>query len=305
MLARAQRIAQLVELAACLGAGAWLHAAHGWGALAIALGTLAWFTGIRLLLVLLSSLLSWVYRTPRAPGEGIGLAGTVRLVLAEWRSLLLANLVYLPWEDLALRPDPPLAPVDRVPVILVHGYFANRGYFRPLVRRLEARGISPVFVPSSRTVVSPIEAFAEELHGHVERIVAATGQPRVVLVGHSMGGLVARAYMARHGNRRVARLVTLGSPHHGSVLAHLGAGANAREMEPGSAFLEQLRRDEGAGEPRPETLSIYSRHDNMVFPQASSRLEGARAVAVSGVGHIDLLRSRAVFEALVSALRLD
>ncbi len=301
MLARALRTAQLVELAACLGLGAWLHAAHGWGAGAIALGTLAWFAGIRLALVVLSSLLAWVHRTPRGPGEGIGLAATVRLVLGEWRSLLLTNLVYLPWENAVLRADPAPAPSDRVPVVLIHGYFANRGYFRPLARRLEALGIAPVFVPSSRALLSPIEVFAEELHGHIERIVAATGQPRVVLVGHSMGGLIARAYIARHGSRRVARLVTLGSPHHGTALARLGSGANAREMEPGSAFLERLGRDASARDI--ETLSIYSRHDNMVFPQASSRLEGARAMAVSGVGHIDLLRSRPVFEALVSELR--
>lgn len=303
MLARALRTAQLVELGACLAAGAWLHAARGWGPIAIALGTLAWFSGIRLALVLLSSLLAWIYRTPRGSGEGIGLAGTVRLVLGEWRSLLLANLVYLPWESIALRADPPLAPTARVPVILIHGYFADRGYFRPLARRLDALGVAPVYAPGSRALIAPIGTFAEELHEHVERIVAGTGQPRVVLVGHSMGGLVARAYMARHGKRRVARLVTLGTPHHGSLLAHLGVGANAREMRPGSAFLERLEREEGAGGPGVETLSIFSRHDNMVLPQASGRLEGARWLAVSGVGHIDLLRSRRAFAALVAELR--
>jgi len=303
MLARTLRTAQVLELAACLLAGAWLHAARGWGPLAIALGTVAWFLGIRLALLLFSSLLAWWFRTPRAAGETIGVAGTLRLVLGEWRSLLLTNLAYLPWEGLAVRPDPPDARSDRVPVVLVHGYFANRGYFRPLLRRLEPLGVGPIFVPTCDAMTAPIEAYADELHGHVERIVSATGQPRVVLVGHSMGGLVARSYLVRHGTRRVERLVTLGSPHHGTVLAYLGMGKNAREMEPGSEFLERLEKDEARAGVRVEALSIYSRHDNMVFPQATSRLAGARLLAISGVGHIAMLRSPLLLGALLAELR--
>ncbi|HSN21217.1 MAG TPA: alpha/beta fold hydrolase [Usitatibacter sp.] len=301
MLARALRIAQLVELAACLAAGAWLHAARGWGPLAVGLGVVAWFAGARLVLVSLSSLLGWIFRTPRAPRERIGVARGLLLVATEWRALLVANLLDLPWERLALRPDPPAAPTDRVPVVLVHGYYANRGYLRPLVRRLEARGVGPIFVPSASYVLAPIEAFADELHERLERIAAGTGQPRVVLVCHSMGGLIARACIARHGAGRIARLVTLGSPHHGSVLAHLGLGENARQMLPGSDFLVGLARAESAL-PGPETVSIYSTHDNMVMPQASSRLEGARNVAIPGLGHIAMLSSPRLLEALLAAL---
>src|SRR5690348_2479675 len=199
MLARALRIAQLLELAACLLAGAWLHASRGWGPFAIVLGTVAWFLGIRLVLVLFSNALAWIYRTPRAAGEGVGVAGTLRLLLGEWRALLLANLVYLPWENAAVRPDPPAAPAGRVPVVLVHGYFANRGYFRPLLRRLESLGVAPIFVPTCDAALgAPIEAFADELHAHIERIVASTGQPHVAIVGHSLGGLAARTYLSRH-----------------------------------------------------------------------------------------------------------
>lgn len=300
MLARTLRIAQLAELAACLAAGAWLHAARGWGAPAIALGTVAWFAGARLAIVASSCLVAWVLRSPRAPEEEIGIGGGLLLLLGEWRSLLAANLLYLPWDRLALRPDPPAKPGDRVPVIVLHGYSANRGYLRPLVHALEARGVSPVFVPTFSRVLAPIEAFAEELHGHVERIAAATGQPRVALVAHSMGGLVARAYAARHGPGRVACLVTLGTPHQGSALARLGAGRNAREMRPASAFLVGLSRADGAI--RARTTSIRSLHDNMVVPQASGRLEGARNVAIPGLGHIAMLRSPRLVTALLEAL---
>ncbi|HET7547576.1 MAG TPA: alpha/beta fold hydrolase [Usitatibacter sp.] len=300
MLARALRIAQLVELAACLAVAAWLHAAHGWDALAIGAGVVAWFAGARLALVMLSNAIAWLLRSPRAPAERIGVAGGFLLVLREWRALLAANLLYLPWERLALRADPPLAPSVPMPVILLHGYYANRGYFRPLVRALEARGVSPIFAPTFSQVLASIEDSADELAAHVERIASGTGHARVALVGHSMGGLVARAYAARHGEGRIACLVTLGTPHHGSVLAWLGLGRNAREMRPGSEFLARLANADLTI--RARTTSIRSAHDNMVIPQASCRLEGAQDVVLPGLGHIAMLRSPRLVAGLVEAL---
>src|SRR5512140_2909609 len=286
MLARAFRLVQLAELVACAAALAWLAARHGWHAGAVVAGILAWLVGIRLASVCASMLAGWFLRSPRASDERIGPAATARLVLGEWRALLAFNLVNLPWERWVLRADPAAAPTDRVPVILVHGFLANRGYFRPLVRRLEALGIGPVFVPTFPVWRVPIADFEAELHRQIERIVAGTGQPRVVLVAHSMGGLACRAYLARRGAGRVARLVTIATPHRGTKLARLGLGANAREMEPGSAFLAALETAE-AGSPPVPTLSIYSPHDN---------------IAVPGLGHIAIGGSPRSVEALLPEL---
>jgi len=302
MLARAYRLAQLVELAACVAAGAWLHAAHGWGAAAIAAGVVAWFAGVRLVLVCISMSLGWIHRSPRSGAERIGPASTVALVLGEWRALLAFNLIYIPWERIALRPDPPAVPTGRLPIVLVHGYFANRGYFRPLVKRLEAAGVGPIFVPTLRAWLAPISACEEELDREIARICAGTRQPRVVLVAHSMGGLAARAFLARRGGERVALLVTIASPHHGTALARLGVGRNAREMEEGSAFIAALEASETDPRRRVPTVSIYSPHDNMVAPQATSRLPWARNVALPGLGHIAIAASKRLDAALLPAL---
>jgi pimeloyl-ACP methyl ester carboxylesterase len=172
-----------------------------------------------------------------------------------------------------------------------------------MVRWLEARGVAPVFVPNYRSVFANIESGAAELHAEVERIAAATGQPKVILVCHSMGGLLARRYLQDHGEARIARLVTIASPHHGTVLSRIGIGRHARQMERASAFLTELEGAEAARPPRVPATSIYTVHDNLVSPQDTSRLAWARNVAVSGLGHVSIIAAEPIFALVLEELR--
>lgn len=302
MLTSFVRISLLAELAAYVAAGAWLHARLGWGAAEAAAAAILFALGLRFALVLFTSALGWLCRSPRAPAHRLGLPGTVRLVLGEYLAMLADNFYYLPFENLAVRADPVPSPASRAPVILVHGYLSNRGYFRAMVRHLEAHGIAPVFVPDFPSFLSTIEAFTARLHVEIERIAAGTGQPKVILICHSMGGLAARDYLRRHGSSRIARLVTIASPHHGSVVARLGLGEHARQMERGSGFLTALAEAERSSPPQVAATSIYSAHDNLVVPQETSRLGWARNVAVAGVGHVDILRSPGVLSVVLEEL---
>ncbi|MBL0140950.1 MAG: alpha/beta fold hydrolase [Betaproteobacteria bacterium] len=302
MPANLVRLALAAELFAWTAIGAWLRARSGWSIPALAAAAVAGALGMRLVLVGLTLCISWFARSPRAPGERLGLAGTVRLVAGEWRAMLANNFLWLPFERRVLRPDPPLVPDARVPVILVHGYLSNRGTLCGLAHALDAAGIGPVFVPSLPAIVAPIETFASHLDRVVHRVTEMTGQPRVILVGHSMGGLIARAWLARHGTSRIAGLVTLGSPHHGTALAPLGTGRNARQMRIGSDFLRELAGAEGGSGPGCAALSVYTAHDNLVAPQESSRLAWARNVAIHGVGHLAMLLDARVHEAVGAEL---
>lgn len=303
MLTFLVRLSLAAEIAAYAGIGAWLHATREYPAWQLLFAAIAAALALRLVLVLATNVLGWLNRSPRAPGQRLGIAGTWRLLAGEYRALLADNLFFLPFEALALRPDPRPAPSARVPIVLVHGYLSNRGYFRPMVRWLEARGVAPIHAPNFTSVFSTIEQFAFELDREIEHVLAGSGHAKVVLVCHSMGGLAARGYLRSRGEARVARLVTIASPHHGTRLAALGIGKHARQMRPGSEFLAALDAFEAAKPPRVPALSIYTTHDNLVSPQDTARLDWARNVVVGGLGHIDIIASDRLFPLLLEELR--
>lgn len=196
------------------------------------------------------------------------------------------------WHMLRHRPRLHLAKAPRgFPVLLVHGYGANGGFWVHLAAQLEAQGYSHATV-DLEPVFGDIEAYAVQLEQAVKALLTASGSEKVIIVAHSMGGLVARAWMRRFGAARVARLVTLGTPHFGTDLAHMGPGPNARQMQRNGEWLAQLDADDRAQ--RSLVTSIYSWHDNIIAPQDSCHLPGARNIALHGIGHVALGRHSAI-----------
>jgi triacylglycerol lipase len=114
-----------------------------------------------------------------------------------------------------------------------------------------------------------------------------------------MGGLISRCYLARHGNERVSRLITLASPHQGSDMCQIGIGQNAREMTTGSLWLKDM-----AAEPLtvPAT-SLRNAYDNYVMPQDNQRLPGAHDIELPAVGHIAMLYDRRIADLLIEQLQ--
>ena len=247
--------------------------------------TAAWFT------------LAWVWRTPRPPEARLDLPRSLRLYAVEALTLG-ASWPLLALHRLIMR-DPPPAQAPR-PVILIHGVLVNDGLWFWFRRRLLRQGIAPVYTLNYGPPFADIERFANQLGQRIDQVCSATGAAGVVLVGHSMGGLVARAYLRRFGAERVFRVVTIGTPHHGSILAWSFPGRCLAQMHPGNAWLAELNRDEAARAPVPIT-AIWSRHDSMVIPQASAALACGENVAVVGVGHNAML-SDALLAAQVARL---
>jgi triacylglycerol lipase len=299
VLARCLRILLAFELALYAAAGTWLVLERGLAvARAILLG-LACACAWRLSLGLATYLLAWSWRSPVPPELRIGAPSLLGHVAAELAAKIAVYGVLQPWEGWLMGDAaPPRGPSRRLPVLLVHGYLCNRAAWLGLAARLARRG-EAVWAPSFEPVYGSIDSWVPALAARVDELRAATGAPRVVLVGHSMGGLVSRAYLRAHGGAKVARLVSLGSPHRGSELARFALGQNGREMRPGSAWLAGLAAAEAAGLAAP-LVSIYSHHDELVAPQTSAAHPHGRNLALAGTGHLSLLFSPRV-DALLGA----
>lgn len=233
-----------------------------------------------------------------SPAPRLGAWRALLMALGEFAACCALFLVIQPFERLWMGGE--RLPRGRRVVLLVHGYGCNRGAWWWLRRRLEADGYAVATV-SLEPLDAGIDAFVPLLHQRIEDACRDAGRARLQLVGHSMGGLVARAYLQRHGHLRVCRLVTLASPHGGSLLARFGLGANARQMRPGSPWLAALP-------PLPDGLraiALRASHDNFVLPQDHQRLPGATDVELPGLGHLALLFSRRAARALGVALAAD
>jgi pimeloyl-ACP methyl ester carboxylesterase len=133
-----------------------------------------------------------------------------------------------------------------------------------------------------------IDDFVLQLRRRLDSLSAADGQAAQILVGHSMGGLVVRAYLRRFGPSGVAKVITLGSPNHGTRWARAAFGADARQMEPDSAWLAKLNEAE---RPPVPALCLWSTHDAVVLPPSSGRLDGATEIVMPALGHLAMFFS--------------
>ncbi len=189
------------------------------------------------------------------------------------------------------------------PVVAIHGYTQNRVNFLALARACARGGVGPVYGFNYPWFAS-IHGNAARLARFVERVARETGAPRVDLVAHSLGGLVALEYIAADGmggRDRVRRLVTIASPHAGVAWQGPILGAAGSSMRAGSPFLVE-RADQPVAVP---CLSIYSTHDNIVHPPSTSELthRGAQDLTVDHVGHLTILFEPKVVQAVVDFLR--
>lgn len=220
------------------------------------------------------------------------------IFLREWLAQLALFAVLQPFERPWMGAEVlgRLAP-SRIPVLLVHGYVCNRGAWWWLHRRLKAAGFSVATI-NLEPPFGGIDELADALLARIEALCAETGAEQVVLVCHSMGGLVARAYLRKHGPARIRKLVTVATPHHGTQLARYGPGQNARDMELDSAWMRGM----DMSDPRVPVLSVWSPADNFVAPQDSSRLASAHESIIPALGHMSMLFSPVVLEILLAEL---
>lgn len=195
------------------------------------------------------------------------------------------------------------------PIILVHGVIDNHTVFSPLKRTLRRRGFGRIISVNYSQFSDDIRSVAKRLDRVVEDVVHRTGYERVHVVGHSMGGLIGRYYVQRMGGHsRVHTLVTLGSPHAGTLPACWVPHPIARQMRPDSDIMAEF--EQPAPDCTTRILSVWSDLDLMIVPKRSARMEhpdlNVRNMFVSGVGHMSLpVDGRVVHEVCTTLAHLD
>ncbi|MEV5008049.1 alpha/beta fold hydrolase [Streptomyces sp. NPDC056159] len=178
------------------------------------------------------------------------------------------------------------------PVVLLHGFIDNRSVFVLLRRSLAQHGRQRVESLNYSPLTCDIRTAAELLGRHIEEICERTGSRQIDVVGHSLGGLIARYYVQRlGGDLRVRTLVTLGTPHSGTRVAPLAnAHPIVRQMRPGSELIEELSRP--APGCRTHFVSFWSDLDHLMDPLESACIEHpdlkVENIQVSGIGHLAL-----------------
>jgi triacylglycerol lipase len=229
-----------------------------------------------------------------------------QLVRAWWLESTTSPLVFLWRQPFRSRVEPdlltlPEAAHGRRGIVLVHGFFCNRGLWNPWMRRLRARGV-PFTAVDLEPVFGSIDRYAVLIEAAVARVEAATGRP-VVIVGHSMGGVAIRAWMAEvAAGARVHRVITIGSPHHGTWMARHGHTSNGRQMRLDNPWLAALALSEvgegtSASAPNHARFTCFYGHcDNIVFPAATATLAGAHNVHLAGTPHVHMAYHPAVFD---------
>jgi triacylglycerol lipase len=184
-------------------------------------------------------------------------------------------------------------------VVLLHGFFCNRAFWTHWLERMQTE--QRVFVALDlEPAFGSIDAYTMAIDRAVRQVQQATGLAPVI-VGHSMGGLAARAWLTSNAAKGTSAIpvhcaITLGTPHHGTWTARFSHTANSAQMKIDSVWLMRLAENEKKPQNVP-FICFYSNCDNIVFPVSSAKLEGADNRMVRSRGHIDMAHDPQVIDA--------
>jgi hypothetical protein len=210
------------------------------------------------------------------------------------------------------RPTPSLPGV-----VLLHGLAGNSRLLRKMERALQRTGFATLNLDyASRK--RPIEALVEDIHPAIAEFSESVGD--LHFVTHSMGGILARAYLARYRPARLSRVVMLGPPNNGSEVADL-----LKNLAPYRAFFGPAGQQLGTQQSEllaelpppqcavgiiagkrtiaPVTSFFVPRPNDGRVSVASTKLEGMADHIVLNASHTLMLLRRDAIEQTISFLR--
>lgn len=192
-------------------------------------------------------------------------------------------------------PDFSRVKAGRPVTVLIHGYMARPWMFWLMGLRLRLRGVPNVMTFGYRSRGAGPGELAEKLRDFMLKVRAGTGINDVVLVGHSLGGLIAHEYARKHGaGGDVKAVVAMAAPFRGSRLSALAVTSLGRSLGPDNPIFPEIIRTKVNA----PFVSIYSRYDQFVLPYTNSHHPRAdENVEIAVCGHSGFYFSGAAFRA--------
>lgn len=182
---------------------------------------------------------------------------------------------------------------DQRLIVCIHGLYHNRRAWFFYRRWLRQAGFSNFFTWSYPSFGPDFHALSRDLTRDLRRLAQTHPQGTIVLIGHSMGGLLIKSTLHHPDiSERIGLVVSLATPHQGSVLAGLALGKLGRSLQYGSDLVcSQAQPDSRLG---PVKVNIHSPLDNMVAPASALQpLEaGWKEILTPPLGHVSLLFHR-------------
>lgn len=162
---------------------------------------------------------------------------------------------------------------EQLPVVLVHGFGGGGQDYGKFKELLSGRGYAidlHEFYYAKRFGQISLAEVADELARYIESNVS---QDKFNVIGFSQGGLIFRSFAMRYPKlaSRVNAIVTICTPHHGSLLAYFWFGKGTVDLRPGSRFLRNLAEHND----KITYYAVYNPFDLIVIPGTSARFERA------------------------------
>lgn len=190
------------------------------------------------------------------------------------------------------------------PILLVHGYIHDSSAWIYIRWQLLRKGFAPIYLMNLRPPFLSINEYVKQVEARTAQIANETGRQDLILIGHSMGGIVSSLYalhVAKPGT--VTDVITIASPLAGTYVARMAIGPDAREMERNSHLLKNLP-EEIRKTHKIRFFQIATKTDELVIPFTSEIVEGSpeRHFLVNDIGHASLLYSPRVSRKIISWL---
>lgn len=201
----------------------------------------------------------------------------------------------------------PLSSDGNTPIILIHGYRHDNSGWTPFRSALEEEKIGPVFAPNLLDPCGDIREMAHEIAAIVQYVHKKTGKP-VILIGHSMGGLVA-AYATQHlvPEGMIRASLSIGTPLKGTRLSRYGYGIAAFQMRHQNEFVNNLHI-QMLYNPRTEYFCFGGARDPVIKPTSacllrSSKQDPKHNTLFPDTGHAALLFDSEIIATLISVVK--